>query len=377
MALPGKKEIKVTASDALEFEPVVHPPTPRGWGLKVLVLLVLAGGGAGAWLFYGDQLERIWASSEPGIPLVKAAPGPVKVRPENPGGLRVPDRDKLVYDRIQGKTAERTEGDGPFPDRGPERLLPPPEEPLPKPSASAKPAKAEPLKKDAAPSEPARPEKLVGKAKVQPKPQAKAKPVAKVPTIKDVKTAKRPAPPPPPPAPPAAPKSKSPILAAAKRLSKPEAETPAPEPAPLKGKQTPTAKIQPPEPKPPTPAPTPTVRPAQAPPPVPAAPKKTAAKAPDPQPKPQPIPKSRAYLVQLAAARSPQGARTEWARLRSKHLDLLGDLGLTVTKADLGPARGIYYRLRAGPISDEAKARQLCKRLAERQVGCLIIKPEK
>ncbi len=365
MALPGAKEIKVTASDALEFEPVVHHPSPRGWRLKVLVLLVLAGGGAGAWFFYGDQLERIWSSAEPGIPLVKAAPGPVKVRPENPGGLRVPDRDKLVYDRIQGKTAERTEGDGPLPDRGPERLLPPPEEPLPKPTASGKPAKAEPLKKDTAPSEPARPEKLAD--------EAKAKPVAKVPTIKDVETAKRPAPPPPPPAPPAAAKSKSPVLAAAKRLSKPETKTPAPE----KSKQTPTAKRQPPDPKPPTPAPTPTVRSAQAPPPVPAIPKKTAATTPDPQPKPQPIPRSRAYLVQLAAARSPQGARTEWTRLRSKHLDLLGDLGLTVTKADLGPARGIYYRLRAGPISDEGKARQLCKRLAERQVGCLIIKPQK
>lgn len=365
MALPDSREIKVTASDALEFEPVAHPPSPRGWGLKVLVLLVLAGAAAGAWFFYGDMLKRIWASAEPEIPLVKAAPGPVKVRPDNPGGLRVPDRDKLVYDRIQGKTAEWTEGDGPLPDRGPERLLPPPEEPLPKPGASGKPAKAEALEKDTAPSEPARPEKLVD--------TVKAKPVAKVPTIKDVKTAKRPAPPPPPPAPPAAPKSKSPIVAAAKRLSKPEAKTPAPE----KSKQTPTAKRQPPEPKPPTPAPTPTVRPAQAPPPVPAIPKKTAAKTPDPQPKPQPIPRSRAYLVQLAAARSPQGARTEWTRLRSKHLDLLGDLGLTVTKADLGPARGIYYRLRAGPISDEAKARQLCKRLAERQVGCLIIKPQK
>lgn len=369
MALPGKKEIKVTASDALEFEPVVPPPTPRGWGLKVIVLLVLAGAAAGAWFFYGDRLERIWTSAEPEIPLVKAAPGPVKVRPENPGGLRVPDRDKLVYDRIQGKTAERTEGDGPLPDRGPERLLPPPEEPLPKPSASGKPAKAEPLKKDAAPSEPAQPEKLAGK----PEPQPVAKPLAKVPTIKDVKTAKRPPPPPPPPAPPAAAKSKSPVLAAVQRLSKPEAETPAPE----KGKQTPTAERQPPEPKPPTPAPTPTVLPTKPPPPVPAAPKKTAAKTTDPQPKPQPIPKSRAYLVQLAAARSPQGARTEWSRLRSKHLDLLGDLGLTVTKADLGPARGIYYRLRAGPISGEAKARQLCKQLAERQVGCLIIKPEK
>ena len=358
--MPSDRDLKVTASDAPEFEPVAPEPPKRRLGWKVFVFLVVAG--AGAWSYYGDQLKQLWRGGQGDIPLIKADPGPIKVRPESPGGLRVPDRDKLVYDRIQGKPPKGGEGEGPSEDRGPERLLPPPEQPLPKPTA----AKPKSLKA----------ETLAGKTQPKPQPKPKTKPVAKVPTIKDVKTAKRPAPPPPPPAPPAAPKTTSPVVAAAKRLSKPKAETQA-----SAAKQTPTAKKQPPEPKPPASAPTPTVSPAKPPPTVPAAPKKTAAKTPDPQPKPEtkpgPIPKSRAYLVQLAAARSPQGARTEWTRLRSKHLDLLGDLGLTVTKADLGPARGIYYRLRAGPISDEAEARRLCKRLAERQVGCLIIKPDK
>ena len=56
-------------------------------------------------------------------------------------------------------------------------------------------------------------------------------------------------------------------------------------------------------------------------------------------------------------------------------MDLLGDLGLKVTKADLGAKKGIYYRLRAGPLADEKAARRLCRQLTKRQVGCLIIKP--
>ena len=79
--------------------------------------------------------------------------------------------------------------------------------------------------------------------------------------------------------------------------------------------------------------------------------------------------------MQLAAARSPQGARSEWERLRKNHLDLLGYLELKVTKADLGARKGVYYRLRAGPLADEKAARQLCKQLTKRQGGCLIIKP--
>jgi cell division septation protein DedD len=205
-----------------------------------------------------------------------------------------------------------------------------------------------------------------------------------VPTVKDVKVAERPALPPPPPAPPTVIKSSTPVMDALRKASKKTAKTPAP--APVK-----EASPDPPSPpavkKPPvktvqaTPPPS---QPAQAPetapeiaPEIATAPETAPKEQPKAQLKAQPIPKDKAYLVQLAAARSPQGARGEWSRLRSKHVDLLGDLGLSVTKADLGPARGIYYRLRAGPLADENQARQLCKKLAERQIGCLIIKPVK
>jgi cell division septation protein DedD len=37
-----------------------------------------------------------------GIPLVKAEPGPVKVKPQDPGGLKVPHKDKSIYEQIEG-----------------------------------------------------------------------------------------------------------------------------------------------------------------------------------------------------------------------------------------------------------------------------------
>ena len=325
MALPGNKALKVTASDALEFEPVVPEPPKRRLGLKAFMFLVVAA--AGAWSYYGDQLIQLWRGGQGGIPLIKADPGPVKVRPVNPGGLRVPNRDKLVYDRMHGKSAGPGEAGGES--GGAERLLPPPEQPLPKPRSKKEVAKETP----------------------------KTKPVPEVPTVKDVAAAIRPAPPPQAPTLSTAEETKTPALAPikAKRESEPKAE-----------KLTPPVKILKPAPKPVTKL-APKSEPKQA----------TAAK---PAPKPEtyasaPIPSGRTYLVQLAAARSPQGARSEWERLRKKHLDLLGDFELKVTKADLGARKGVFYRLRAGPLADEKAARQLCQQLTKRQVGCLIIKP--
>lgn len=337
MAPPGKPDIKVTASDALEFEPVIHEPPKRRWGLKTFVVLVLAAGGAGAWHFYGDRIQQLLTGGEGGIPLIKSAATSVKVRPDNPGGLEVPDRDKLVYDRIQG-TAEG---------RGPERLLPPPEKPLPRPA----PAKATPPPAD--------------KAATVAQPQAlPIKPVAKVPTAEDVASAERPAPPPPPPAPPTASKSSPLVFASPRRTAKPApAQAKTPEPAPVEPAPKPKPeKLAVPEAKPSPPEPPATAAATPAPPP------------PTPAAAPRPAPASPAFLVQLAAARTQQGAETEWEKLRSRNQDLLGNLRLTVTKADLGP-RGIYYRLRAGPIADESAARALCSQLTKRQVGCLVIKP--
>jgi cell division septation protein DedD len=73
-------------------------------------------------------------------PVIQAQEGPSKIRPESPGGMNVPNRDKEVFNRLetdaQGSTVER--------------LLPPPEKPMTPP---APPPEAVP--QDVARSEPA------------------------------------------------------------------------------------------------------------------------------------------------------------------------------------------------------------------------------
>lgn len=62
------------------------------------------------------------SSSGDAVPLIRADERPTKVKPDQPGGMDVPDRDKLVYSEKPG---------------GPpvERLLPGPEQPAPRPLA--------------------------------------------------------------------------------------------------------------------------------------------------------------------------------------------------------------------------------------------------
>jgi hypothetical protein len=81
-------------------------------------------------------------------------------------------------------------------------------------------------------------------------------------------------------------------------------------------------------------------------------------------------------MLQLAAVRQPEQAEKEWQRLQRTHAGLLGDLQISVVKADLGPQKGIFYRLRAGPLPDEATARQRCAGLSEQKVGCLVVRTQ-
>ena len=358
----AKSGIKVTASDALEFEPVSAPRQGSGRGLRFVMWLVVLGVGGAGWYFYGDRVIRLVGDSASAVPILRAEAGPIKVRPENPGGLDIPDRDKLVYSRIQGDG-------GTDADSGIERLLPPPETPLPKPepavteqvSAPSAPAvepviAAKPAPEQVAalapPPEPEATMPQVTRTTSIPLPQAKPKPSARVPSENDVAALQPPA-------------KVQPAAVS------PAAETPMPvaEPAPV----PPPPPAAPSTPVEAAPVPVklePGAAPVKAP--VAASPATTVAKATTAAAK---ATTRSTYRVQLAAARSPEAVEQEWVRLRKKHLDLLGNLGLGITKADLGIDKGVFYRLRIGPIANERAARKLCADLAKRKVGCLIIKP--
>ncbi|MDG2243994.1 MAG: SPOR domain-containing protein [Rhodospirillaceae bacterium] len=81
------------------------------------------------------------------------------------------------------------------------------------------------------------------------------------------------------------------------------------------------------------------------------------------------------YLIQIAALRSEEAAEGEWKRVRSRHANLLGSYSQEIVRVDLG-VRGIFYRLRAGPLKDRGSAEKLCESLAAENVGCLVVRNE-
>ena len=102
-------------------------------------------------------------------------------------------------------------------------------------------------------------------------------------------------------------------------------------------------------------------------------PKKIPASAPSGAPAPVP-PEAGAFRIQLGSLDSTIAAEAEWRRLRRRHRDLLEALRHRVQRADLG-AKGVFYRLQAGPLADAGRAKGLCETLARRNVRCLVITP--
>lgn len=161
-------------------------------------------------------------------------------------------------------------------------------------------------------------------------------------------------------------------------LPEPEAVLPRPAAPP---KPTPPSDITaaPPKPEPPHEL---AAAPASAPPLAPLSTPYAAASAPAVAPSPvvaamPPAPRSASgsgYRLQLGAVRSEDAAKQEWQRLQKSQSDVLGKLGVTVERADLGE-KGIFYRIQAGPITDANEAAQSCTALKNRNVGCILVKP--
>ena len=72
--------------------------------LAVLGVALLAGVGAFGW----SMLSGGGDATDGGPRIIRADKDPVKVLPENPGGVTVPNQDKAVYDRVAGGTGAST-----------------------------------------------------------------------------------------------------------------------------------------------------------------------------------------------------------------------------------------------------------------------------
>ena len=72
----------------------------RRWGMPALIAWVTLSAFAGALWFAYEQGVRMGMKVTP--PLIKAETGPVKVPPDEPGGLEVLHQDKEIYERMAG-----------------------------------------------------------------------------------------------------------------------------------------------------------------------------------------------------------------------------------------------------------------------------------
>jgi len=297
---PQRNGIEIPDRPSVASEVVADGRVRRNvllWGgIAAAALVVLA---VVAFVFsgHGDRVAR--QTSE--APLIKAEQQPMKVAPETPGGMQVPNRDMLVYERMHGSPG------APPPV---ERLLPEPEQPMtpPQPKPAVPPAEPPLLS-------PPSSEGMTG---------AEHRPPVETPSspTDEAKPAPQRVPPP------IVPLSKPPAVAKATPIVPPSPPSPAKSLAP----QTQAA---------------------------PSKPVKAA---------------TGNYQVQLLAGRNEDDVRNAWAKLKAQNGDLLGSLSPVLAPTRLGD-RGTYYRLRAGPLESETKARAVCNRLSSRGASCIVIRP--
>lgn len=314
--------------------PELRDPPRRSRAIGAfLATFALAAFAGVVWYAYDRGLH---AGSEATAPLIQADPSPIKVRPEQPGGLDVPNQDKLVYGALRPGQGEESSV---------ERLLPPPEKPVEPPAPEPVPetTDSEPAQDSGAPTDGSAATTVPIPART---PQA-------APTTAQNGTGQIP--------PPATSQS-----------------VPAPEPAPQSQAQPQAQPQVQPQPQasdiPPAKAPETQVA-AAVPPPAPEAKPES---RPAPEPKPEPAPKPAAtdgrFRVQLGAFRDEAAAQSEWDRLTKRYPSVLGGLSLRIQRIDLGSGKGVFHRIQGGMLSEDA-AEKACITLKAQNQACLLVRP--
>ncbi len=79
------------------------------------------------------------------------------------------------------------------------------------------------------------------------------------------------------------------------------------------------------------------------------------------------------FAVQLASFRSEAEAEAAWADARARHGRVLLDREHMIERADI-PGKGIYYRLRVGPLAAKNTAAALCSTLKAQGQDCYVSK---
>ena len=79
------------------------------------------------------------------------------------------------------------------------------------------------------------------------------------------------------------------------------------------------------------------------------------------------------YKIQMASFRSKASAERAWLRISDGNKDLLGSLKPNIVRATV-KNRGTWYRLQALPFKDLPSAKSICSELKKRKIGCLVVR---
>lgn len=283
---------------------------PRRLRLIAVVVALVFCGGLIAWAISG--------SSEPKeIPTIKAADGPSKQRPDQPGGIDIPHQDMLVFQQIENNDGSKSTV---------EHLLPVPETPQAQTLTTASieaTASAQPL--------------------VSPSTAANATGNAVPPVVTDTPVIA------PPSVPTASPVPPAPSAAPTQTVT--QAVVPTAAPAPIVATASPKA---------------PVVEAA-----APALPKQeTAGKLPKEL---FMIDAKKTTLIQLASVPNEVEAQSMLKTMQSKYAGAMGHSKLRLVKAAI-PGKGTYYRIQSEPLSD-ATAKSICSALTKQKASCIVVHP--
>lgn len=81
------------------------------------------------------------------------------------------------------------------------------------------------------------------------------------------------------------------------------------------------------------------------------------------------------WSIQLTSFRKPENAEVHWQEVSNDYPELFDLVGKRILRFDLGPEKGVYYRLRIGPFLDKEEADAKCLVITEAGLGCLVIWP--
>jgi len=350
-------------------EAPLQPRARRKGLVTIAAVLGVAALGAGAAMVVGSDGMKSLTGGEP--PVIKAETAPLKVQPQNPGGVEIPNQNKQIYERAaQGeKTRVVNREEQPLDVQQAARQTPRVALPNPAPQAPAQlvapvsqPLAAAPATSPSATSALGEPRRV---RTVSVRPDGTivandASPVAPPPAPRPspVPTMSMPAVPAPVPAPAIRPTQQAAAPAAAP-APRPAASTPEARPAPQR-----VASVETPR-APAAPAPAPAVKEQQR---LAALPQaaETAAAADTAGDGP-----SGGYAIQLGVRGTEAQARAAFNEFRSRVGDALGGASAIVRKAEV--KGNTVFRVRAGPMT-QSEANAACAKVKAAGGDCFVAK---